>query len=166
MKTMEQPEMMYDGYRESAVEALIIASPEPLPVRKIVQLVNDFTPSQVAKAVSQLNDGYAEKSSSFRIRELAGGYQFYILPEYTGFVEEMFSSRRKLRLSRAGLETVAIVAYRQPVTKGEIENIRGVASDGVIRTLLEKHLVTVTGRAETIGKPLQYGTTDEFLKFF
>lgn len=158
--------MMDEKYMDSAVEALILSSPEPLAGRKIAQLVDGASPSKIAKSVALLNDGYADKGSSFRIREIAGGYQYYILPEYSGFVEDMFSRRRKLRLTRAALETVAIVAYRQPVTKTEIEHIRGVASDGVLRTLLEKNLVTVTGRANTVGKPLQYGTTEEFLKFF
>jgi segregation and condensation protein B len=158
--------MMEERYMDSAVEALILASPEPLAGRRIAKLVEGANPSKIARSVALLNDGYAERGNSFRIREIAGGYQYYILPEYAGFVEEMFSSRRKLRLTRAALEAVAIVAYKQPVTKTEIEHIRGVASDGVIRTLLEKNLITVTGRAATVGKPLQYGTTDEFLKFF
>ena len=107
-----------------------------------------------------------ETGNAYRIREVAGGYQFYILPEYTGYVEELFTRRRKMRLTRAALETLAIVAYRQPVTKTEVEQIRGVASDGVIHNLLEKNMLAITGRASTIGKPLQYGTTDDFLKFF
>jgi len=158
--------MMDERYMDSAVEALILASPEPLGGSRIARLVEGASPSKIARSVALLNDGYAERGNSFRIREIAGGYQYYILPEYAGFVEEMFSRRRKLRLTRAALEAVAIVAYKQPVTKAEIEHIRGVASDGVIRTLLEKNLVTVVGRAATVGKPLQYGTTDEFLKFF
>ncbi len=158
--------MMNQEYRDSAVEALILASPDPLPGRRIARLIDEITPSQVAKTVASLNSGYADNGSSFRIREIAGGYQIYIMAEYVGFVEDMFSTRRKLRLSKAALETLAVIAYRQPATKVEVEHIRGVASDGVVRTLLEKGLITVTGRADTVGKPLQYGTTDEFLKFF
>jgi segregation and condensation protein B len=157
---------MNKAYTTSTVEALILASPEPLPGRKISQVLDELTPSKIAEAVSDLNSRYASAGMSFRIRELAGGYQFYILPEYVGFVEELFTRTRKLRLTRPALETVAIVAYRQPVTKTEIEHIRGVASDGVIHNLLDKGLITIKGRANTVGKPLQYGTTDEFLKFF
>ncbi len=113
-----------------------------------------------------MNVRYTETGSSFRIREIAGGYQFYILPDYVGYVEELFARRRKMRLTRAALETIAIIAYKQPVTKNEIEQIRGVSSDGVINTLLEKNMVLITGRATTVGKPLQYGTNEEFLKFF
>ncbi len=157
---------MENAYLTSTIEALILASPDPLPVRKITQVLDDATPSRVAKAVADLNGRYVEAGLSFRLRELAGGYQFYILPEYVGYVEELFSRQRKLRLTRAALETVAIVAYRQPVTKAEIEHVRGVASDGVLHNLLDKQLITIKGRANTVGKPLQYGTTDEFLKFF
>ncbi len=150
----------------SIVEALVMASPEPLPAQRIVQVIEGATPNSIAKAVEQLNARYTESGSSFRIREIAGGYQLHILPDYIGYIEELFTRRRKLRLSRAALETVAIVAYRQPVTKTEIEHIRGVAADGVLQNLLEKNLVTITGRSATVGRPLQYGTTDEFLKFF
>lgn len=157
---------METGFRNSVIEALILASPEPLARRKIVDLIEDATPSVVNQSVAELNNRYMEAGSSFRIREIAGGYQFHIVPEFAGFVQEMFTRRRKMRLTRASLETLAIVAYRQPVTKAEIEHIRGVASDGVLRNLLEKGLVAIKGRADTVGKPLQYGTTSEFLQFF
>ena len=150
----------------SRVEALIIASPEPLAAKKIAAMYDEITPSKVAKAVADLNSRYLQADCSFRIREIAGGYQFYIMPEFTGYVEDMFARTRKMRLTRAALETMAIIAYKQPVTKTEIEQIRGVASDGVIQNLLEKKMITIKGRAETVGKPLMYGTTDEFLSFF
>jgi segregation and condensation protein B len=158
--------MTEEQYLTSKVEALVLASPEPLPTKRIVGVLNDLTPSQVARSIAALNTAYASTGSSFRIREVAGGYQYYIMPEYEGVVESLFTKRRNLRLSRAALETAAVVAYRQPTTKVDIEHIRGVASDGVIRTLMEKNLIRITGRADTVGKPLQYGTTDEFLKFF
>ena len=157
---------MHEAYIDSTIEAMILASPEPLPGRKISQVLSDVTPSRVAQAVADLNTRYADGGTSFRIREIAGGYQYYILPEYVGYIEDLFARRRKLRLTRAALETLAITAYKQPVTKTDIEHIRGVASDGVLHNLLEKKLVAITGRAETVGKPLEYGTTNEFLKFF
>ncbi len=154
------------GTRDSIVEALILASPEPIPARRIAEAAGGTTPSTIARAVAELNHRYLQSGSSYRIRELAGGYQFYIVPEYAGYVEELFTRRRKMRLTRAALETLAIIAYRQPVTKTDIEHIRGVASDGVVHNLLEKNMITITGRAEGVGRPLVYGTTDEFLKFF
>ncbi len=157
---------MDNGYNNAVVEGLILASPEPLPAKKIADLLDDITPGQVGKAVADLNNRYHDTGAAMRIREIAGGFQYYILPEVAGYVDEMFTRRRKMRLTRAALETLAIVAYRQPVTKSEIEHVRGVASDGVLHNLLEKEMITIKGRAETVGKPLQYGTTDEFLKFF
>lgn len=157
---------MDDSFQQSTIEALILASPEPLPARKIADMIDGLSPSKVSQAVAGLNTRYMQGGTSFRIREIAGGYQVYIVPEYTGYVQEMFSRRRKMRLTRAALETLAIITYKQPVTRVEIEQIRGVASDGVIHNLLEKNMITIKGRSETVGKPLQYGTTDEFLKFF
>jgi segregation and condensation protein B len=125
-----------------------------------------MTVAKVAAMVNELNDKYTQGASAFRIREIAGGFQFHIIPEYTGYVEDLFTRRRKMRLTQAALETLAIVAYRQPITKSEIEHVRGVASDGVIHNLLEKSMITIRGRAKGVGKALQYGTTDEFLKFF
>lgn len=157
---------MNNGFKQAVVEALILASPEPLSAQKIADMIDEITPAKVRQAVAELNNRYMQGESSYRIREIAGGYQFYITPEFSGYVQELFIQRRKTRLTRAALETLAIVAYRQPVTKGEIERIRGVVSDGVIHNLLEKSMITVKGRANTVGKPLQYGTTDEFLRFF
>jgi len=158
--------MVSNGIANSVVEALILASPEPLSARRIAEVMDNMTPRKVGKAVAELNNRYMQAGAAYRIRELAGGYQFYIVPEFTGYVEELFSRRRKIRLTRAALETLAIVAYRQPVTRVEIEHIRGVACDGVLHNLLEKNVITIRGRAATVGKPLQYGTTDEFLKLF
>jgi segregation and condensation protein B len=157
---------MDNGFLHSVVEALVIASPEPILAQRISQILENTTPSQIENAVAALNERYEANGSSFRIREIAGGYQLHILPDYIGYIEELFTRQRKVRLSRAALETLAIVAYRQPVTKTDIEHIRGVAADGVLQNLLEKNLVTISGRAATVGRPLQYGTTDEFLKFF
>jgi len=148
------------------IEALILASPEPIPAKRIAESSSDLTPANVANAVMELNARYDSTGSSFRIREIAGGYQFYILPDFTKYVEEIFTRHRKMRLTRAALETLAIIAYKQPVTKVDIDHIRGVESDGVIHNLLEKNLVAVKGRSESVGRSLQYTTTDEFLKFF
>ncbi|MFQ5500552.1 MAG: SMC-Scp complex subunit ScpB, partial [Candidatus Zixiibacteriota bacterium] len=120
----------------------------------------------LGRIVAELNERYANCASSYRLRELAGGYQLYIIPEFAGYIDELFTRRRKMRLTRAALETLAIIAYRQPVTRAGIEQIRGVASDGVIHNLLEKKMIAIRGRAESAGRPLQYGTADEFLKFF
>lgn len=155
-----------NDYRTSVIEALILSSPEPLPARKIAEVVEDMNPAQVAEAIESLNEKYRRTDGSFRIRQIAGGYQCYITEEYTPFVDELHTRRRNVRLSRPALETLAIIAYRQPVTKIDVEMIRGVASDSAIHTLLERKLITMAGRSQTIGRPLLYKTTDEFLKYF
>ncbi len=120
----------------------------------------------IRQAVGLLNDSYNESGRSFHIVEIAGGYQFATKPSVSMYVSRLYKERSRRRLSSAALETLAIVAYKQPVSKADIENIRGVNCDEVLKSLLEKNLVTITGRAETVGRPLLYGTTDEFLRQF
>jgi len=158
--------MSDNGTRLPIIEALIMSSPEPLPVRKISELIEDVVASEIDQMVSRLNEKYEDNGMSFRIRKVAGGYQIYIIEDFAGYVDELLTRRRNTRLTRSALETLAIIAYRQPVTKLDIELIRGVASDSVIHTLLERKLVTLAGRAQTMGRPLLYRTTDEFLKYF
>jgi segregation and condensation protein B len=157
------------GYTEeeiSTIEAVLFSSPRPLPTNDLKKLLNSRHKGGVKGIVDKLNQKYAENGNTFRIREIAGGLQFYLIPDYAVQVEKYFSVQRNRRLTPAGLETLAIIAYKQPVTKGEIEQIRGVASDGVIQTLLERKLVKPAGRAERIGKPLLYATTTNFLEYF
>jgi segregation and condensation protein B len=155
-----------NGSRLPIIEALILSSAEPLSVSKMRDVMEGLTPADVEDTISRLNEKYRAGDFSFRIRKIAGGYQVYILEDYSGYVAELFTRRRQQRLSRAALETLAIIAYRQPVTKGDIELIRGVASDSAVHTLLERKLITLAGRARSLGRPLLYRTTDEFLKFF
>jgi segregation and condensation protein B len=113
-----------------------------------------------------MNSRYDELGLPFRIIAVANGYSYATRPEFSKYVGFLSSERSKRRLSQAALETLAIIAYKQPITKPEIEKIRGVNSDYILNMLLEKNLITISGRAETIGRPLLYGTTDEFLKYF
>jgi len=122
--------------------------------------------SIVHEAVQLLNDGYESTARVFRLIEIAGGYQFATRSEYGEYVARLFREKSRRRLSGAALETLAIVAYKQPVSKNDIENIRGVNCDEVLKSLLEKNLITITGRAETVGRPLLYGTTLDFLRHF
>ena len=157
------------GYTEeeiSTIEAVLFSSPRPLPTNDLKKLLSSRHKGGVKGIVDKLNQKYAENGNTFRIREIAGGLQFYLIPDYAVQVEKYFSVQRNRRLTPAGLETLAIIAYKQPITKGEIEQIRGVASDGVIQTLLERKLIKPAGRAERIGKPLLYATTTNFLEYF
>jgi segregation and condensation protein B len=158
--------MSDNGNKLSIIEALIMSSPEPLPARKIIDLIEDVSSAEIDDAVINLNDKYNNTGASFRIRKIAGGYQTYIIEDYAGYVEELHTRRKNTRLTRSALETLAIIAYRQPATKLDIEMIRGVASDSVLHTLMEKKLITLAGRAQTLGRPLLYRTTEEFLKYF
>jgi segregation and condensation protein B len=118
------------------------------------------------EAIKLLNEQYDASGRAFRIVEIAFGYQFATRPDYSEYVARLFKEKSRRRLSSAALETLAIVAYKQPVSKGDIENIRGVNCDEVLKSLLEKNLVTITGRAEAVGRPLLYGTTIDFLRHF
>ncbi len=157
------------GYTEeeiSTIEAVLFSSPRPLPTNDLKKLLSSRHKGGVKGIIDKLNQKYAENGNTFRIREIAGGWQFYLIPDYAVQVEKYFSVQRNRRLTPAGLEALAIIAYKQPITKGEVEQIRGVASDGVIQTLLERKLVKPAGRAERVGKPLLYATTANFLEYF
>jgi segregation and condensation protein B len=112
------------------------------------------------------NQKYSDSGNSFRILRIANGYLYATLEQFSKYVGYLSSERTKRRLSQAALETLSIIAYKQPITKPDLESIRGVNSDYILTTLLEKNLITIKGRAETVGRPLLYGTTDEFLKYF
>ena len=162
-----------DNIYKSIIESLIFASDEPIPAQEIIKAIKEIdgsdtsiTSSDVENSVSELNEKYSSDDSSFRILSIAEGFAFGTKPEYAKYVGYLSNEKTKRRLSQAALETLAIIAYKQPITKPEIESIRGVNSDYMINTLLEKILITIKGRSETIGRPLLYGTTPEFLKYF
>ena len=148
------------------IEALIFASDGPLPPRKIVEILPHLTERLVRRAVEELNATYRQTERTFVIEEIAGGFRFFTLPEFEPFLKKLYANRSQQRLSQKALETLAIIAYRQPITRQEIEEIRGVSADGVIRTLLARNLITIAGRAEAPGSPFLYKTTKTFLEYF
>jgi segregation and condensation protein B len=151
---------------KAVIEALLFATDAPLSPARIREVIGQMEDAEIRAAVGALRDEYREGRRAFDIFEIEGGFQVLSRPEFASWVERLFVERRKTRLSRAALETLAIIAYKQPIVKPEIEMIRGVSSDGVIKTLLERNLITITGRAEGVGRPLLYGTTQEFLNYF
>ena len=157
--------MQFDDVKH-IIEALIFASDQPLTAKKIKSFLPEIELSDVERAVYELNREYEERGSAFRIIEVAEGYQFATLPKFSKWVSKLFVERSRRRLSQAALETLAIIAYKQPVSKPEIESIRGVNVDHIIKSLLEKNLITIVGRGEGPGRPILYGTTKEFLKYF
>jgi segregation and condensation protein B len=148
------------------VEALLLVSDRPLPFKELSAFLSDAGDDKVRAALSALASRYATGGSGLQVEELAGGYRLATRPEFGEEIKEFFRLKNRQRLSRAALETLAIVAYKQPVTHPEIQEIRGVSADGVLRTLLERRLVRIVGRKETVGKPLLYGTTRLFMEQF
>ncbi|HWF44654.1 MAG TPA: SMC-Scp complex subunit ScpB [Candidatus Kapabacteria bacterium] len=146
------------GPGDAPIEASI-----PEKKRKKKQLIELVT---IHVAVQHLNATYEQQERAFRIVEIAGGYQFATRTEYSDYVARLFKEKSRRRLSGAAMESLAIVAYKQPVSKADVENIRGVNCDEVLKSLLEKNLITITGRAEAVGRPLLYGTTVDFLRHF
>ena len=151
---------------QATVEAILFASDEPLPAAKIAKVA--LFPSQrvVKQAVAALNARYEQAGSAFRIDTVAGGYRMLTQPQYADVLQRLLQVRQDSRLSQAAMETLAIVAYRQPILRADIEAIRGVACGEVLRGLMEKQLVKIAGRAEIIGRPMLYGTTRRFLELF
>jgi len=171
----EQTELKVPSTLKALVEGLVFAAKEPLSARQIKAIYEGdpreatgrtIDPATIRTIVDELNQEYIKGDRPYRILTIAGGYQFATLPEYAEWLGKLYKEQARRRLSQSGVETLAIIAYKQPITKSEIEKIRGVNCDYVLKTLLEKDLVTITGRAETVGRPLLYGTTREFLKHF
>jgi segregation and condensation protein B len=145
---------------------VLFASEAPLAPAEIARASGDLTPADVEAAIAELNREYEAAERAFQIYPLGDGYQILTRPEYAAYLERFDSVARSARLSRAALETLAIIAYRQPVGRIEIEELRGVNAAGVLRSLQERGLIDVVGRAEGLGRPLLYGTTQRFLDHF
>lgn len=149
----------------SALEALLFSSDQPLTLAQLSDALE--SPAEtVTESLGALGDEYRAREAGIEVREMAGGWIIMTTQAQHEWVGRMLRGKRKMRLSRAALETLAIIAYKQPVTKSEIEAIRGVDSSGTLATLLERSLVTIKGRSTVVGRPLLYGSTDEFLNYF
>jgi segregation and condensation protein B len=151
---------------ESIVEALLFSTDRPLPAARIAQILGIGGASDVKQHIDALNERYERTGSSFRIEQVAKGYQMLTLPPYNPWVGRLHKVRAESRLSGAALETLAIVAYKQPALRADIETIRGVAVGDMLVRLRDMNLVRIVGRAEEIGRPLLYGTTRRFLEVF
>lgn len=149
------------------IQALVFASPDVVMIKRLREILGSFiTPQIVGDALRAANDSLNQINAPFEIVEHAGGYRFRTRAAYYPWVRELFPEMNARRLSQAALETLAVVAYQQPITKASIENVRGVSCDGPIRSLLEKKFVALGPRAETVGNPYTYVTTPEFMKYF
>jgi segregation and condensation protein B len=157
--------MMEQSDKRRVVEALILGAGEPISTQRIAEIIPYCKPKHVKGLVDELNTDYIKTGRAFEIVDVAGGYQMRTLPEFAPYLQQTLKTRA-LRLSQAALETLAVVAYRQPVTRAEIEHIRGVDVGAVIRSLVERKLVRIAGHRDVPGKPMLYGTTRRFLEVF
>ena len=147
---------------KAILEALIFASPEPLTPKAIYKLLDGETKEDVLAALAALKDDYS-RPGGLQLVEVAGVYQIATRPDLHDWVRRLFHERTAQRLTVQGLETLAVIAYRQPITAAEITEVRGVNTSGVLNTLLERHLIKIVGRKQVVGRPFLYATTKEFL---
>ena len=145
------------------IEALLFVADEPLPFKQLCKVLGDVIEEDVQAALDELVADYEARNSGLDIREIAGGWRISTRPQNHEFIRKYLKSRPSARLSLPALETLAVIAYKQPITIPEILEIRGVSSSSAIKTLLEKRLIVTKGRKETVGKPMLYGTSKEFL---
>lgn len=157
--------MLFPEDLRAILEGILFAAQEPLEVKDLARLV-ECSEEEVAAVLAKMEKEYERPGRGLTLRRVAGGYQLFAKPLAVPYIEKMYRSNGSSGLSRAALETLAIIAYRQPITRSEIEFIRGVKSDRAIATLLEKKLIQEVGRKEGVGRPVLFGTTKEFLRYF
>ena len=166
---------------KSLIEAILFAAQKPLSLKEIKGVLAETEPSadhefvqafkrtreaEIAGAIEELKIDYTQQGRSFQIQEVANAFQLVSQPPFAPWLKRLLDEHRPHRLSQPALETLAIIAYRQPITRADIEGVRGVDVDGVMQTLMERGLITMTGRAEAPGRPMLYGTTRSFLEYF
>ena len=155
---------MYYDHLQGALEALLFAAGEPMTVSQMAELLQIEKP-QVWELLGGLNKAYEAENRGLMVREIAGGFQLVTKPQHYELLAQL-ETNREVKLTNAGMETLAIVAFKQPVTRAEMEAIRGVKVDGVVNTLLELGLIAEAGRKKSIGNPILYATTEKFLTVF
>jgi len=158
-------------FLQNHIEALIFCSPSPIKLGELHNCISemfeaDIPETDIKIAIEQLKEKYSSEEFAFEISGTAGGFQFLTKPAYQASISILLKQQSKRRLSTSALETLAIIAYKQPITKGEMEQIRGVNCDYAVQKLLEKGLVEIKGKSETIGRPLLWGTTEQFMEYF
>ncbi len=156
---------MQDNAR-AVIEALLFVSEKPLAIEQIKDVLDNLESSEIRKILAELNSEYEGTNRGIRIAEVAGGFRMITPSALAPFLKKLYKQHRKERLSKPALETLAIIAYKQPLTKLDIESLRNVNVDGVMDSLLEKNLIRITGRKKAPGRPLVFGTTRAFLEYF
>jgi segregation and condensation protein B len=156
---------MNDSHK-SILEALLFTSEKPLTVESLKAAMENTGIAEINALLNELKEEYESQDRGIRIIEVAGGYRMNTAPQFSAYVKKLFKDRRVERLSKPALETLAIIAYKQPLTKHQIQSIRNVNNDAMIHNLLEKNFIRITGRKKAPGRPFVYGTTREFLEYF
>jgi segregation and condensation protein B len=157
--------MYSDQERDNIIMALLFASDEPLSAQKLAAVLGEESSRPVTESLERIKTRLEKEKSSIALESIAGGLQLATRTEYAPYVAKLYVGKRKQRLSHAGLEALAIIAYKQPVTRADIEQVRGVSCGGVISTLMERSLIKITGKAKVLGAPFLYGTGKEFLEY-
>lgn len=152
-------------HQKQIVEALILASPEPVSAQRLAQIVPYLKPAKAKELVAELGEEYKQQERAFEIWEVAGGFQIRTRPEFSGYLRAIHTER-PLRLSRAALETLSVIAYKQPTTRAEVEQVRGVDAGATVKSLVERKLVRIAGHRDVPGRPMLYATTKRFLEVF
>lgn len=150
----------------SIIESLLLVQEKPLSIEKIKDIIQEPDTKEIREAMHHLLEEYQARNSGIQIIEIAGGYKYVTQPELTFWVEKLFKNPRPTKLSPSSLETLSIVAYKQPITRAEIDKLRGVDSSSIVYTLMQKKLIRISGKKDCIGQPFLYSTSDEFLKYF
>lgn len=158
--------MNNDHKNKQIIEALIFATDKPLSLNQIDEVMEAIGPKVIKEKIEELNVEYETSQRPYRIKEIAGGFVLATLEEFAPWIKKLYQSQIKEKLSSSALETLAIIAYKQPITKPTIEAIRGVNVDAVVKKLIEKGLIKISGRKDALGRPFIYSTTKEFLVHF
>ena len=157
---------MSENNTKSAIEALLFISERPLLIDQIKKIFSHLSTEQLRDILKELESEYEAAHRGIRLFEVAGGFQMIAAPEFAAFLRKLQKDQRSDRLSKPALETLAIIAYKQPITKREIESLRNVTIDGVMKNLHDKDLIRIAGRKQAPGRPKVYGTTRQFLEYF
>ncbi len=160
------PAILEEQELGAILEAMLFVSPETLTLDRLASVLGEVSKPEVEQAIRRLQGTYDEAGRGIQLVEIAGGFRVMTRPDYAPWIKRLEKVKAAPKLSRSGLETLAIIAYRQPIVRGEIEKIRGVETSGVLRTLLERKLIRMVGRKDVPGRPIMYGTTKFFLEHF
>lgn len=159
-------ELLDEHEVKAVLEALLFVSSEPVPVERLAAVLSEVPKAVIGQALAELQAAYEREQRGLQLVQVAGGWRFVTRPEHASWIKRLDKTRAAPKLSRSALESLAIIAYKQPIVRAEIEQIRGVETSGVLRTLLERKLVRIVGRKEVPGRPIMYGTTKFFLQHF